>query len=1034
MKEKRLATILYADLTGFTTLTTKLGPERITEVVNECFHTIDSIIHVFDGTVIRHEGDRVMAVFGFPKSHGNDSYCALLSALKIRDAIKSLTYPIETHIGIAAGEIISDGDKIFGYVTETASMLEEKAPAGEIYLDKNVFDVNKTLFEFQSVPNLPAETYQLISEKIGPAQYEYPFVNRTDELAQLVEYLTSSQQVIILAGEQGVGKTRLAHEALHHYKRKNNTFHFIQTSFLTTRTVQFYEPILKVIHMLDPDYELKNGIDMLSETSYKTKLYNDFCSIIFSASRDKHLIILFQYFDRVDNDSLEFLKFMINNLGNNTITFIFEVQKKQKSLLTDLQTVMKTKPVVIRLNLLNNTDQHKMLAHICHDIDVPSRVSKEIVRRAGGNPLFLIEICHFMRKQCTAARMPEKIHIPYRIKEVMNHLIDQIPLGIFNTLAIGALCGYSVKRTVLADTSQNTTETIQYAIENGFCSLNNGELTFTNPFFRDEIRNRIPKSVRQNIHRKIAAVLREKPADHETDKTLAYHFRECGDFELALHYALRWAKKLKDIHANESALLAYNNAFEICRKLKHKAEYRILLERCEVLHLLGKREDERQDIERLEQIVEESGSEEMHLDVLLCKGLYLSSTSDFKGAIRLYENYGKKHRNMRVLERLGMAYYSSNKFEKATAILNDALQMARAEKDLKREAAIRGHFGLVFLKMGDKVKALQYTEQAIHLFNELDEMVSAARFGANLGIIYYYQNRYPEALEAYQKALKVATDIGDVGFRSKMLINSGSIYTIMGDYEKALRLYEQALGTAKSNMNKKWEAIVLNNIGNIYATVGKHKQALEYFENAFRLNEEIGDISGIAVRYGNIGDSYAHLGEPVKALENIQKAHDLSIELNIIDWISFYKNELALALLINEHYDRAFLTAEESLKLARKAKSKSYEINALSTLGLICLMTDDGKKAYKYSKTAVQELDKMKTIEGTACNIYFNHYKIAAALNKHEDAWHYLEKSYNDVKERGTRIIDTNLRQSFFNENKENKEIIEAWEALSKQK
>ncbi|HEC77924.1 MAG TPA: hypothetical protein ENI34_02125, partial [candidate division WOR-3 bacterium] len=55
MRENRLATILYADLTGFTKLTATLGPEKITELVNECFKIIDKIIHVHDGTILRHE-------------------------------------------------------------------------------------------------------------------------------------------------------------------------------------------------------------------------------------------------------------------------------------------------------------------------------------------------------------------------------------------------------------------------------------------------------------------------------------------------------------------------------------------------------------------------------------------------------------------------------------------------------------------------------------------------------------------------------------------------------------------------------------------------------------------------------------------------------------------------------------------------------------------------------------------------------------------------------------------------------------------
>ena len=147
VREKRLATILYADLTGFTELTSKLGPERIAEFVNECFRTLDSIIHIHDGTVLRHEGDRVMAIFGFPKSHGYDSYSAVLSALRILEAIKEIAQSMGTHLGIATGEVICEDGNVYGPVIDTASQLEEKAPVGEIFIDQNCYELNKNFFD-----------------------------------------------------------------------------------------------------------------------------------------------------------------------------------------------------------------------------------------------------------------------------------------------------------------------------------------------------------------------------------------------------------------------------------------------------------------------------------------------------------------------------------------------------------------------------------------------------------------------------------------------------------------------------------------------------------------------------------------------------------------------------------------------------------------------------------------------------------------------------------------------------------------------
>jgi tetratricopeptide (TPR) repeat protein len=1033
VKEKRLATILFADLTGFTELTNKLGPERVTEFVNECFKTIDTIIYNHEGTVVRHEGDRVMAAFGFPRSKGYDSYSAIQSALKIRQAVKKFSHPVETHIGIATGEIICDNNKLYGYVTETASQLEEKAPAGEIFLDKNCHDLNKTLFECEKLDHGVLPHFRLVEEKQLKDTYTTKFFGREKEQHKLIQAIKTMKKVIIISGAQGIGKTRFVHQAIDQLNT-DNRYRFLQTSFLGVRTVQFYEPIIALLKDLNPDFSLDADTELLSETAYNLKLFSHFCETIFNASTTRPLIVLFQYFERVDKNSLEFFKFLVNNIGHQDIICIFETHTLHQKTLQVLKSVAKSEPVVIEIGPLSIADRHKMIKTLCRNVNIPDNIFETIAEHAEGNPLFLTEICQFVRTQCATGNISKGLTIPYRIKEVYNHLIDHIPVGVFETLSVAALYGYTVDIEFLKNISQNSDDTIVYGVDNGIWNSTDGELTFRNPFLRDEICNRVPKSARKDIHRKIAAILRSNSSGPDNDKRLAYHFNECEDYNLALHYALKSAANLKDLHANAHALEAFDFALAISKKLENRAEFRIIHDRCQVLHLLGRREEEKRDLERIQEIASSQNDEALFLEVILSKGQYLTAISDFTAAVKLYETHTKKYESIILLERLGMAYYSSNQLQKAVSTLYKAQQLARSKKDLRREAAIKGHLGLVLLKTGEKEKSLEFTQQAINHFNDMNDRVSTARCKSTLALNYYYQSRYHEALQAYESALAVARDIGDVAFETKMVINTASIYTIMGEYEKALHMYEQALVTARSNMNRKWEAIVINNIGNILATVGDHQQSLRYFEQAFKINEEIGDKSGIAVRYGNIGDSYAHMGQPDKALSYIQKALDISIELDIIDWISFYRNDLAQALLLNNSPDEALVEAQEAWKLARKSKNISYEINALTTIAQIYYTIGDQKRALKHSKRAVTECAKVNAIEGTLSSVYFTHYKILTVLDKHDEALEYLEKAYHDVKERGERIIDETMRRGFYQARQEHREILQEWEKLHNQK
>lgn len=1032
MKEKRLATILYADLTGFTQLTSQLGPEKVTEFINECFKKIDSIIHIYDGTVVRHEGDRVMAVFGFPKSQGNDSYCAILSALRIKEAVKNLSFPIETHIGIATGEVMCEDNNIYGYVIETASQLEEDAPGAEIYIDSNCYELNKTFFEFEKISKNQKYFYKFLSEKKSQKQYEHQFRNREKECVSLSTFITQQEKAIIVTGEPGIGKTRFICETIN---RMNNDdrFNFLQTSFLTTRSLQFYESILKIMAELNPSYVPKTDVDLLSE-SYNVKLYSEFCDNIFTASKIKPLILLFQYFDRVDKNSLEFFKFLINNIEEQNTTLIFEMHKLHGSIFDVLKSVAKFDLKTIELKPLDRETQLGIISDHLIDIDIPKNTVDEIVRHAGGNPLFLSEVCYYIKEQHGVGKVINEIKVPYRIKEAFNHLIDHIPLGIFDTLSIGALYGYSFNKNFMEAASPNCDEAIAHALENGLIEVNKGEITFRNPFFRDEICNRIPKSARQDIHRKIANILRERFAGRDTDKKLAHHFCECGDYELALHYAMKWAKRLKDMHANEMALDAYDNAFAISYKINNKLEFEILVDRVDLLNLLGKREEEKITIDRLEEIIKEknySNSEEKFLEVLLRKGRYLESISDFDTAIKLYEDYNRKKKEIRVLERLGMTYYGKSKFSKAVKILNEALDTARKGNNIKKEADLLRNLGLICWKMGDIEKSLEYSEKALELFGTSGDAVSEAHVIANMGNAYLNLNRYDDALECYNKALSVAKEIGDIVFKSRMLTNSGIIYGRFGDHEKSLAYYKEALEIDDRIMNRKGKAIVLNNIGHVYGIVGKFDEALSYFNDALKISEEIGDKTGIAIRLGNIGNCYAHLNQYSEAINYMQKAVDLSIELNLPDYISYYKNELAAIMIDNKRYDDAIRIAQDATHIAIKMKNISYEITGMAYQALAYAQIGETKKALKFSKNAVNQLEKTKTIKGEKSEIYYTYYKILKAINKEKEALEYLEKSYNDVRKRGDQINDENLRKSYFNI-KENKEIIEEWEVLRK--
>src|SRR5580692_4110702 len=109
--ERRKVTILFADLCGFTTLSQSLDPEEVRELVGRYTALVDGIVVGYGGTVDKHIGDAVMALFGAPRAHDDDPMRAARAALDIHEALaqfsETASRPLLAHVGIANGEVVA---------------------------------------------------------------------------------------------------------------------------------------------------------------------------------------------------------------------------------------------------------------------------------------------------------------------------------------------------------------------------------------------------------------------------------------------------------------------------------------------------------------------------------------------------------------------------------------------------------------------------------------------------------------------------------------------------------------------------------------------------------------------------------------------------------------------------------------------------------------------------------------------------------------------------------------------------------------
>ncbi|MCP4327709.1 MAG: AAA family ATPase [Alphaproteobacteria bacterium] len=237
MGERRQVTVLFADLSDFTRLSSELGAEETHALLNRYFETVDGIVEGYGGTVDKHIGDNVMAVFGAPVAHTDDPERAIRAATDIHQAMTGLSdelgRDLTAHIGIASGQVVASGTgsdthreyTVTGDTVNLASRLDDMAEAGETFISEAVWRAASHMAIYSSRGQVSIKG---ISRKIEvwAVQQLVPepssdrltaFVGRRMELRQFVVLLDEALEhgtghSLLVRGEPGIGKTRLIEE------------------------------------------------------------------------------------------------------------------------------------------------------------------------------------------------------------------------------------------------------------------------------------------------------------------------------------------------------------------------------------------------------------------------------------------------------------------------------------------------------------------------------------------------------------------------------------------------------------------------------------------------------------------------------------------------------------------------------------------------------------------------------------------------------------------------------------------------------
>jgi class 3 adenylate cyclase len=624
--ERKIVTVLFVDLVGFTARAELLDPEDVREIL-QAYHTrVKAEIERFGGVVEKFIGDAVMGVFGAPAAHGDDPERAVRAAMAVREAVAAMNeadpeLDLQVRVAVNTGEaIVSLGARaeageamVAGDVVNTASRLQNAAPTNGILVGEETYRATRSLLVYEEAEavtakgkSAPLRVWLAQGARTDPGERTLstvPMLGRENELAVLERIFESivaeeRSHLVTVLGDAGIGKTRLAAEFTTGLEEKGVTV--LRGRSLPYGASTLYGPFTQVVKQFTgifaSDYE----------ASAKTKLRTRLGDLFPDGSSEElaaHLELLMGLGteeEEVTNRQTLFLaarRFTEGLTSRGPVVLVFEDIHWADSGTLDLLEVLASRVRGAPLLLLALTRPVLLLerpgwgggltAHTALSLEALSEheaqelasllavgvaEGEEAARLAAtseGNPLFIEELVASVRERPdgTAAALPTSI------RGLLSARLDALPAAERSVLLDAAVVGKVFWRGALERDGNgiDLDETLDALeardlIRRESLSWIEGEeqFSFKHVMIRDAAYATLSRATRKQLHASAAAFLEEATAGAAATATaLAQHWREAGEPARAVGYLVVAGDQAGRGWAKDAAARLYGEALEL---------------------------------------------------------------------------------------------------------------------------------------------------------------------------------------------------------------------------------------------------------------------------------------------------------------------------------------------------------------------------------------------------------------------------------------------------------------------------------------
>ncbi|MGH7763845.1 MAG: ATP-binding protein [Candidatus Dormibacteraceae bacterium] len=597
-EERRIVTVLFADMAGSTALGEDLDPEEMRRILARYYAVARESVAEHGGTVEKFIGDAVMAVFGLPTAHGDDPDRAVAAALFMRERIKDdalLSGRIAIRFGISTGEVVASRDQsagdflITGDATNVAARLQQAAePWAILASDRTVraavnFEFGEQVEVAAKGKSNPVVAHQVIGPRKGKAQRRMrtPLVGRENDLAQL--QLVARRAVkekrpsmVSVIAPAGTGKTRLVEEFLDWLPSLAPNAVVATAQCLPYGQQLTYWPMRQVLFTLTGHPEdampahLRSDIkgwlsglgveaaernanllaatvgDMGTEGVDKDQLFAAWRSTLEAVSRRTPLVIVFEDLHWSSDSLLDLAEFVMQPRGEAAVMMIVLARPE----LLDRRPNWgggRLNHLAIALEPLGSTAIADLVTHLL-ETDAPE-VIKIVSERSEGNPFYAGELVRSYLEQGSLARLPDTVQATVLAR------LDLLPPMERRILQLGSVFGRSFRAAGLQALEAGLVSQAAHLCENLadrdlIRPAEGDRYSFRHILIQEVAYGTLPRSERARLHAEAAHWVESMSEGREVAlaEILAFHYREAAVLLTALDPALADA-----VHAREMA-------------------------------------------------------------------------------------------------------------------------------------------------------------------------------------------------------------------------------------------------------------------------------------------------------------------------------------------------------------------------------------------------------------------------------------------------------------------------------------------------